>query len=557
MTAIPNPYDPLQPVADPAHFFGRGEVFLFFRQQLVGTPRDRALALIGRRGLGKSALLQHLGTQLDDTYRLCVIALGAQDLRSENALIAGLAEAIQIALEQSGASTYRLPDWPPDPADSDPALPLPDARTWFRETFLELALSALRVRHLLIGFDDAHLMLDAIERGMLPPDWLHYLGDLLAGFDRLDMLFALDASYEDRVLGIEMLSDPALHLRLGDLSLNAAERLIREPVQGTVNYESGVVPAILDLAGGNPFLLHSVCRLLFRRSEERAHSGPITMRDLDAVITAALDQADEIFGPLWANTPPNGRTALAALVRMDADHPGDAISFDVLYEGLTRAGYVISKTQLASALRGLGYEGLVRAEADTYRLPGRLIALWAEVNAALPPVEPREEPARERSRHWGPLAAVIAVLLAVGAIGAAALGGLFGGDDKTSTPESVQPTATLSLNLEATRQSDFATQTEQARPTATPTHTLTPTPTSTASRTPTPTVTSSVTATPTSTVTPLPTDTLTPTATSSATTTPTATVTATSTATATITDTPAATPTRTPRPTATQTLAPG
>ncbi len=551
MTAIPNPYDPLQPVADPAHFFGREEVFLFFRQQLVGTPRDRALVLTGRRGLGKSALLRHLGAQLDDTYRLCVIALGTHDLRSEDALIAGMAADIQVMLEQSGASTYRLPNWPLDPADYDPGLPLPDARTWFRETFLELALSALRVRHLLIAFDDAHLMLDAIERGTLPADWLRYLGDLLAGFERLDMLFALDASYEGRVLSIEMLSDPALHLRLGDLSPTAAERLIREPVEGTVNYESGVVSAILELAGGNPFLLHSVCRLLFRRSEERAHSGPITMRDLDAVITAAIDQADEIFGPLWASTPPNGRTALAALVRLDADRPGEVITFDGLYEELTRAGYAISKTQLAAALRGLGYDGLVHAEADTYRLPGRLIALWAEANAALPPVEPRDEPTSERAWRWGPLAAVFAVLLAVAAIGAAALGGLFGGDDKTETPERVVPTATLSLNLEATRQSDFATQTEQARPTATPTHTLTPTATATASLTRTPTVT------------PLPTDTPTITSTSSATVTvtasvtPTATASSTPTATATATDTPETTPTRTPRPTATKTLAPG
>jgi hypothetical protein len=542
MALIPNPYNPLVPVDDPARFYGHGEVFAFFRQHLVGSALDHALVLIGRRGLGKSSVLRQLHSRIEDRYRPVIVNLGVMNLRSEESLIAGLVDEIHLAFQQAEISTFRLPEWPA-PGEGEDA---PGLRAWFRSEFIGGAVAALRMRHLLLAFDDAHLLLEAMDRGALPADWLHYLGDLMKAHERLDMVLALDAAYEGRILGIDLINDPALHLRLAEMSLDAAERLVREPVEGIVQYESGVVEQILALAGGHPFLLHSICRLLFRRSEERNHNTPITENDLTAVHDAALDQASDIFGPLWEGASPNERLTLTALVRLDEIEPGAPVSFEAIFGWLTGAGYAMTRTQLASALRSLDYNGLVHASADLYSLPCRLVAAWVDANTApLPAGDPEKQ--RSRAARVVPVVGVIAVILIVAVLGLAALGGVFNsGGDEGASGESGAPTATLALNLEATRQSDFATQTQRALPTEAPTITQTPT----------------VTVTLTPTQTPAPTETFTPTATD--------TVTATERSTATLTPrpshtpttlpataTPTTLPTHTPYPTTLSTLDPG
>ncbi len=540
--SVANPYEPHFTADGPVVFVGREDVFAFFRQHLVGAPPAHGLVLIGRAGLGKSAVLHQLERQIDERYRPCIIRLGALDLSGEDHLLAALVEAIHATLEGTGASTYRLPDWPAPAEDGTP----PDLRGWFKTDYLAVTMSALRLRHLLLVFDDAHLLFDAIDEGKLPGDLFAYLADLLAAYDRLALVFALDTTHEDRVLGTELLSDPSLHIRLGELSRADAERLVREPVAGMLDYEDEVVEGILSLAGGHPFLLHSVCRLLFRRSEERHHAGPITAHDLTAVHTAVLDQADEIFSPLWRDLTPNERYTLIALVRLDEETPGEAFSFDAVRGWLLGAGYALNNTQLAAALRGLGYNGLAVTQADTYALPARLLAEWVRATVGQPPAQS----SRPRLRQAAPLGGLALVLVVVIALGAAALGGLFGGEDAQDVPATGAPTATLALNLEATRQAVFAMQTEQARPTATPTITYTPSLTATPSETPTPTVTA----------TPSPTPTLTPSITPSLTATPRAQRTPQPTRTPielapTLTPTPL--PTNTPRPSIAPTLDPG
>jgi hypothetical protein len=364
---------------------------------------------------------------------------------------------------------------------------------------------------------------------------LDYFAHLIAEHPRLDLVVALDAAFEDQALGVELFSDPALHFRLAELNLDAAQRLIREPVGEVYRYEDGVVEQIVALAGGHPFLLDSICRLLFRRSEERNHTGPVTEHDLTAIHPAVLEQADDILAPLWAGAATNERFTLQALNQLSAETP-EGVAFDELYGWMVAERIAINKTQLAAALRSLDYKGLVHANADgTYSFTADLIPAWITANAFFEPTSAPRRPA-DRAR-WVPVIGLVAALLIVGAIGVAALSGAFERDetDCCAEPPAAGPTATLALNLDATRQSDFATQTEAARPTRTPTHTETPTRTATPTRTPTPTATHTPTRTPTPTVTP------------SATRTPRPSVTPTRTT----------VPTNTPRPTRTATLDPG
>lgn len=559
MESAPNPYNPLEPVENPAWFFGREDAFSFFRQHLAGMPLRHALVLIGRRGLGKSALLRQLQHHLDESYRVCVVDLSLVDLRGEESFFAALVDEIHATLEQAEVSTYRLPDW----SEGGEETPI-NRRAWFRQVYLDVAMTALRHRHLLIALDDAHLLLDAIAKGTLPADLPDYLAALQAAHDRLDFALALDVSHEDRALAVPLLADPALHFRLAELSPAEAERLVREPVARLYSFDEGLVPRILAMAGGHPFLLTSICRLIFRRSEERHHAGSIMELDLQAIYPAALDQAGDILRPLWRDASQNERLTLVALARIGGQDGGPPVAFDALHAEVNDLGYEVSKTQLAAALRSLDYKGLVRMDASGhYSFPARLIPRWLYANTDIP----APAPPREVIRAWGrPALVALAAIALVGLIGAAALSGAFGGADGDRTPAAVPdaPTATLSLNLEATRRAAFATQTEQARPTetvppsATPPPTETPEPSATPTRTPsaTPSDTPTATVSPTRTSTPRPTATTTrtPSATPSPSPTPSLTRTLTAIQRAL---TATARPSRTPRPTPIPTLDPG
>lgn len=462
-----NPYNPLQ--SNPEYYYGREEAFAFFRQNLVGAAHKHALVLVGRRGLGKTSLLHQLPYQLDERYSLCIVSLGLIGLGDEHSFFAALVDDIRSALEQAEASTYRLPEWP---EDAEPG----ELRDWFRDEYLEIALTALRTRHLLLALDDAHLLLEAIDHGALPADHLDYLLAVLLKYPRLDMLFTLDEAFEDRILSLELFRDPTLHFRLAELSLEDAERLVREPVQDVYHYEDGVIEQILALAGGHPFLLHSICRLLFRRSEERHHAGPVIENDLAAVDDAVLDQGSDVLNPLWQAASQNERLVLTGMVRLSADHPDEGVAFGSLYDWINTSGYEMNKTKVAAALRSLDYKGLIRAEPDgTYALMAQFIPRWLNANHALD--VKKKTASKINTATLVPLGGLGAALLLVGGLVAASLAGVFDGDE--AVPSKGSPTATLSLNYQASQQAFSETQTQQARPTRTSSPTRTPTATTT------------------------------------------------------------------------------
>src|SRR5690606_26326931 len=168
---------------------------------------------------------------------------------------------------------------------------------------------------------------------------------LQAAYDRLNFAFALDIRHEDRALTIPLLADPALHFRLAELPPRDAERLVREPVADLYSFDEGLVPRILALVDGDPFLLTSICRLIFRRSEERHHAGSIIELDMIAVYPAVLDQASDILRPQWRDDSPNERLTLVAPARSVGLDCGPAVSLDVLYAEADERGHVLGLTQ--------------------------------------------------------------------------------------------------------------------------------------------------------------------------------------------------------------------
>ncbi|MCC7207688.1 MAG: ATP-binding protein [Anaerolineae bacterium] len=538
-----NPYNPDRATRDPALFVDREDVFAFIRQAIAAGPQ--AVAILGSRGMGKTAALLQAQAHVEARYLLVYIGLARADLSGGiDSLLRTMIEAARETIE-SDEQGFRLPDIPDSPE--------PDLWTWFTENILDRVFAVVRRFHRLIFvLDDAERLLDAIEAGALPAD----LGSMLTAVaeidERIGLVFAADSAAETRLESFAPFNSPLQVFRLGPLADADAEALTRAGSEPFYTLENDALNGILMMAGGHPYLLQLLNMLVWERSSVRRHSEPVTLDDVSAVLQTAIHSADSILRAAWDDATPTEHLALMAITALSRANRGLPVHADEIREWLiNEADDPPDATAIASAVRRLEYRGVLRSpRAGLYEFAAGLYFQWLLARVPSETLTPPGErpPARR-------LLLPTLLLLGLAVAAALVLGRLAAGNG----PAAVEggPTLTLPVDVLATQNALAATQTFMALPTATATPTATPTPsdTPTHTATPTPTATATATATATSTATPssTPTASDTPTATPTPSDTPTPTSTLTPSHTSTGTITPSHTPTMTPTPSDTAT----
>ncbi|MFP4321620.1 MAG: AAA family ATPase [Anaerolineales bacterium] len=439
-----NPYHPLAPPDDPTLFFGRADAVAFLRQRLVGAPNTQMLILLGRHGIGKTSLLHHTSYIIDERYRTVYINLS--DARGHNTrdMLQHMASTIITGMERIGASTYRVTDEPSP--NASPA----DYQTWFADHLMDVAVTAIRRdRFLLLLLDDLQVLLQAIDAGDLDADFMHFLGQLLHQHERLDILAGLDIHYEARTLEYDVCANMQFHWRLGHLEPEAAERLIVEPIADQYNYAADTRAEILALCGGYPFLIHSLCRLIYRYYEGSSRPAEIPPRAIEGVRMATLEETSEIIAPYWAEMTLQERALLGALLTLGAWDAAHAAPLDDLARALSRPALGINQTKLNALLRGLDYLHIIdTTPAGGYHFRTRLEAEWLHMQL--------DEPGQgllggRRLPNKTQIAGVIGTLLVIAIIIGLLLIGGFEDDETPADSTPLPATSTLDVDIDATR----------------------------------------------------------------------------------------------------------
>ncbi len=442
-----NPYHPLAPPDDPTLFFGREDAVAFLRQHLVGAPNTQMLVLLGRQGIGKTSLLHQTNYVIDERYRTVYISLADAPASTPRAILQHMAHAILAGMERVGASTYRVTDEP------GPEAGAAAYQTWFAEQLLDVAVTAIRRdRYLLLLLDDLHRLFQGIEAGQLPEDFMGYLGDLLTQHERLDILAGLDIRYESHTLGYPVCADMNFHWRLGPLDDEAAQRLLVEPVEQQYAYTDETRAAILALCGGYPFLIHSLCRLIYRFYEGSSRPAQIPPRAIEAVHTAALEETGEIIAPYWDDMTAHERAVLQLLLKLDAIQPATATDLDTLAQQVSRVQPHINQTKLNAVLRSLDYLHVITITAEgRYHFTTGLEAKWLAIQLA---EQAQAAEGRRRAPNKTQLAGVVGVVLVLLIVGGFLL---FGGLNESAPAADATPlpaTSTLDVDIEATRRAE-------------------------------------------------------------------------------------------------------
>ncbi len=430
-----NPYNPLQPLGDPHFFYGRSAALAFLHLHLSGRVNEQALVLLGPPGMGKSTLLGQIPLVVDERYPGINVNVEAIDLTDPVALMAAIVDQSRAMMTAIQASTYRLPPFP------DPTDPTTDLFAWLADDYLDVVLSAIRrQRHLVVMLDNVHLLLDAIDAGHFPASFWDYWQGLLRRYEQLDLLVTFDITYEERALQVPLFADVTTHFRLTNLDLEAARRVITEPASDKYTLSPAAVERVLDLAGGHPFHLHSVCRLIYRRWSEARHVDEMTVADVEAVYPAALEMASQTIDKLWTRLRPNERLGLTALMDLREQEGATASSLEAIRDWLSATDFPLDEVQLAAAFRGLEYWGIVHSDdLGRYYFASAIQADWL---------------ARHRTASNGQMATELSsahfsvtALIAIGVLVLVLIGALllFSGDDERPPVEGGPATVTLEV----------------------------------------------------------------------------------------------------------------
>jgi hypothetical protein len=451
-----NPYNPSRPIADPTHFFGREDALGFLTLHLSGRRTHKALVILGQRGMGKSSLLTQVPLVVDERYPSVRIDAAALELDNIVAFVATIVDRTRAMMNAIQASTYRLPAFP-DPTDPDI-----DLLGWLADEYFEIVFSAIRrARHLVLMIDNLSPILDAIERGDFPPDFMDYWQDLLEHYEQLDMVVTVDIADEARILQTAPMDDTSLHYRLQHLSPEEARRALVDPAQMHYGFTEEAIAQILRLAGGHPYHLQSIGHLLHRRWEEdRNRINIMTPHDVNAIFPAALEFAGDTIGDVWEILRPNERLILTSLLDL-----GGPVFPDDIQAWLISADHVLDDVQISAALRGLEYYGVLLTNADgAHGFAAEIQAEWLRHKQDMPAPTTSIPPTAE-SPNWLYISGGVAVVVV-----ALALLLIFNNGDEPNADNANAAGATITLETDAQRTLNAAeTMTAAPVPTTTPT----------------------------------------------------------------------------------------
>jgi hypothetical protein len=351
-------------------FAGRKDVLGHLHRQFSDPAPNatRALCIVGRQHIGKTAVLLAAEGTFADTHIVALIFVRQMPLENELDFILGMAQGVTEAMAVSGVSLNRL---------NDLHEPTPEmARAWFSGTFLPLAMSAMRGKKLALCFDDAERLLFAIRSGALKPDTFSWLHGLVREIPGLCAALTIDAEYEADVDGFAPLIGLKDTHRLTNLTEPETRWLLTGPAAGCYSVGEDAVAAAHRLTGGEPAFVQHLGYLLFHRWETVNDLMVVSPDDIRLHTSALYRYAEADFRAAYLRLTPPEKRVLGAVSQLFYNNPLRRVDPAAVEEFLAQSDTPMDMTAIRAALRGLEYVELVRTSADGVTLVSGLMQSW-------------------------------------------------------------------------------------------------------------------------------------------------------------------------------------
>ncbi len=273
-------------------------------EELWTAPEAPSVILYGHRRMGKTSILKNLGARF--SHHSHIIDFNMQlrkSIKSTGQLIYSLALACydrltpeqKIALGQPTSNDF---------SDED-----------FNITFihfLERLNKQLQNQRLLITVDEFEIIEDGIKKGYFDPNLLDFWRGIIQTYPWFIMAFAGLHNLEEMCHDYwHPLFGSVTAIPISFLTHGAARQLIIQPNPDfPLNYDVDAIEQIIQLTGGQPYLVQLICHALVSRfnrqtfEEGAERERRFSLEDVQAVIEskALFRDGNAYFAGVWAQS---------------------------------------------------------------------------------------------------------------------------------------------------------------------------------------------------------------------------------------------------------------
>jgi AAA+ ATPase superfamily predicted ATPase len=367
---IANPYIVGNPIRTSDMFFGREDDFQFAHQKLASERAGLVLVFCGERRSGKTSILfQILNGRLGPEFVPVLIdmqyfAAISRDRDFYDSVVKEFVRAVYPESEQH--ERRRRFDLPSEgPAQSF-------------EVILDDAMEAHPAKTFLFLFDEYEILESKIDREELSRMVIPYLAGLLERKGRISFIFTGSRNLEERsTFHWRLMMGKSLYRKISYLTKADTERLIRNPVQGLVDYDAAAVSMIYRLTSGQPFYTQVICQNLVDHLNE-LRRRTVGSKDVLTIVDAIVDNPLPQMIYFWDSLPVDEKIALSLLAETLGDESGWE-SADGLLANMTDKGVTLDTelVTLNAALERLFEKELLAKSGDrTFQYRVDLLRHW-------------------------------------------------------------------------------------------------------------------------------------------------------------------------------------
>lgn len=370
---ISNPYIVGNPIKSAKMFYGRADDFQYIKTKLEDGGKSYIIVLCGERRSGKTSILfQILSGRLGDNFVPILV-----DMQT----MAGLKNELEF-FEKFAQETSKSLKEEIKPGDLFKTTTESSYKAF--SGFLDSIHKKYSDKHIIFLIDEYEIIESKIEEGSLSENFIPFLAGTLESDKRISFIFTGSSQIEQRKGSIwQVLFGKSLFRNVSFLSRPDTERLILEPIDGSITYDPEALNLIYTLTYGQPFYTQVVCQNIvdYVNQKQKTH---IQLEDLEVVISEILENPLPQMIYFW-NSLQDDKKLILSLMAEVIDKPEERTTSEHIIKESKRRKFGLDLTvkEINTTLEALFHSNYVSKSQQGFSFQLDLFRRWIKRDHAI------------------------------------------------------------------------------------------------------------------------------------------------------------------------------